>query len=106
MNFLQGTLDILILTALAKGPLHGYDVVEWIRATTDETLAANETEEDDSEFALVDERRAIFCARVDPRTSCGPGSPVRLSVDPRRFHYFDPQTGLAITSQPAPVATA
>jgi multiple sugar transport system ATP-binding protein len=73
---------------------------------TDETLAANETEEDDSEFALVDERRAVFCARVDPRTSCGPGSPVRLSVDARRFHFFDPQTGLAITPQPAPVATA
>ena len=73
---------------------------------TDETLAANETEEDHSEFALVDERRAIFCARVDPRTSCGPGSPVRLAVDPRRFHFFDPQTGLAIMPEPAPVATA
>ena len=34
MNFLQGTLDVLILTALAGPPLHGYDVVEWIRATT------------------------------------------------------------------------
>jgi multiple sugar transport system ATP-binding protein len=73
---------------------------------TDETLAANETEEDHSEFGLVDERRAVFCARVDPRTSCGPGSPIRLSVDPRRFHFFDPQTGLAITPEPAPVATA
>jgi multiple sugar transport system ATP-binding protein len=73
---------------------------------TDETLAANETEEDHSEFARVDERRAVFCARVDPRTSCGPGSPVRLSVDARRFHFFDPQTGLAITPEPAPVATA
>ena len=72
---------------------------------TDETLAANETEEDHGDFALVDERRAVFCARVDPRTSCGPGSPVRLSVDPRRFHFFDPQTGLAIVPEPAPVAT-
>ena len=34
MNFLQGTLDVLILTALADSPLHGYDVVEWIRTTT------------------------------------------------------------------------
>jgi transcriptional regulator len=38
MNFLQGTLDILILTALSKAPLHGYDVVDWIRRTTNETL--------------------------------------------------------------------
>jgi multiple sugar transport system ATP-binding protein len=73
---------------------------------TDETLAASETEEDHSAFALVDERRAVFCARVDPRTSCGPGSPVRLSVDSRRFHFFDPQTGLAIARKPTPVATA
>jgi len=38
LNFLQGTLDILILTALSRGPQHGYDVVEWIRTTTDGTL--------------------------------------------------------------------
>jgi len=34
MNFLQGTLDILILRALANGRLHGYDVVAWIREST------------------------------------------------------------------------
>ena len=34
MNFLQGTLDILILRALAHGRLHGYDVVAWIREST------------------------------------------------------------------------
>ena len=38
MNFLQGTLDVLILTALDGSRLHGYDVVEWIRATTDGSL--------------------------------------------------------------------
>ena len=38
MNFLQGTLDVLILMALSKAPLHGYDVVEWIRLTTKDTL--------------------------------------------------------------------
>lgn len=38
MNFLQGTLDILILTSLSHGPLHGYDVVEWIRTATDDAL--------------------------------------------------------------------
>ena len=38
MNFMQGTLDVLILTALADSPRHGYDVVEWIRRETDDTL--------------------------------------------------------------------
>lgn len=39
MNFLQGTLDILILSALTRGPLHGYDVVAWIRQTSGGVLA-------------------------------------------------------------------
>ena len=38
MNFLQGTLDVLILTALADGPRHGYDVVDWIRGVSDGAL--------------------------------------------------------------------
>ena len=38
MNFLLGTLDVLILTALANAPRHGYDVVEWIRSGTQGAL--------------------------------------------------------------------
>lgn len=38
MNFLQGTVDVLLLTALSAGPRHGYDIVEWIRRETDGTL--------------------------------------------------------------------
>ena len=51
---------------------------------------------------LLEENRAVFCARVDARTRARPGARVRLSVDPRRFHFFDPETGLAIgASKPA-----
>src|SRR5262245_29604193 len=38
MNFMQGTLDRPMLTALAGSPLHGCDVVEWIRAATNGVL--------------------------------------------------------------------
>jgi len=38
MNLVKGTLDVLILNALADGPLHGYEVVAWIRAVTEERL--------------------------------------------------------------------
>jgi PadR family transcriptional regulator, regulatory protein PadR len=38
MNFLQGTLDVLILHVLSSGPRHGYDVVEWIRQVTDDEV--------------------------------------------------------------------
>lgn len=38
MSLLQGTLDVLVLQALADEPGHGYGVAEWIRRTTDGTL--------------------------------------------------------------------
>jgi len=45
---------------------------------------------------LLEENRAVFCARVDARSQARPGSRVRLSLDPKRFHFFDPLTGLAV----------
>jgi transcriptional regulator len=38
LPLLQGTLDILVLKALAAEPLHGYAVARWIRETTDDVL--------------------------------------------------------------------
>ena len=38
LNLLQGTLDVLVLKALAFGPRHGYAVARWIRDVTDGTL--------------------------------------------------------------------
>ena len=39
---LQGTLDMLVLKALARGPLHGYDVAEHILAWSGEVLRVEE----------------------------------------------------------------
>jgi multiple sugar transport system ATP-binding protein len=64
---------------------------------TEETRAAADTAGDDEAFALIsDGRRAVFCARVDARTRARPGSSLRLSLDPSRFHYFDPENGLTL----------
>lgn len=38
MNLLQGTLDVLVLKALAHETRHGYGVAEWVHRTTDGTL--------------------------------------------------------------------
>ena len=38
LKLLQGTLDILVLKALASGPRHGYGVARWIRHTSDDAL--------------------------------------------------------------------
>ena len=42
LNLIQGTLDILVLKALTRGPLHGYAVARWIRDTTDDALQIEE----------------------------------------------------------------
>jgi transcriptional regulator len=42
MNLLQGTLDLLVLKAIAGGPRHGYEVARWVRDTTDGALQVDD----------------------------------------------------------------
>jgi transcriptional regulator len=42
LQLLQGTLDVLVLKALAAGPRHGYAVARWIHEATDEELAVED----------------------------------------------------------------
>jgi multiple sugar transport system ATP-binding protein len=67
----------------------------------DETIAAASEEGDEDIPFMTEDRRAVFCARVDARTRCVPGGSIRLSVDPSRFHYFDPETGVALEPERA-----
>jgi multiple sugar transport system ATP-binding protein len=53
------------------------------------------------EEALLPADRAMFTARVAPETTARPGRPLRLAVNPARFHFFDPATGLRLDSTPA-----
>jgi len=78
------------------------------RVASVEALAAiTEEAEEEAEFAPLgaEEGRAIFCARVDARSSVKPGELIRLSCDPGRFHYFDLATGEAVGSE-RPVRSA
>ena len=38
LDLLQGTLDVLVLKTLARGPLHGYAIARWIKDHSDGTL--------------------------------------------------------------------
>jgi PadR family transcriptional regulator PadR len=42
VDLLQGTLDVLVLRALANGPRHGYAVSRWIHERTDATLRVDD----------------------------------------------------------------
>ncbi len=41
-GLLRGTLDLLVLKALAWGPRHGYAIAEWVKAVTDGDLLVEE----------------------------------------------------------------
>ncbi|HVH50845.1 MAG TPA: sn-glycerol-3-phosphate ABC transporter ATP-binding protein UgpC [Gaiellaceae bacterium] len=55
---------------------------------------------DDETLLPVD--RVTFTARVDPQTSARPGRPLRLAIDPSRFHFFDPATGARLEHAATP----
>jgi transcriptional regulator len=42
LELLRGTLDLLILKALAREPLHGYGVIRWIEEATGQALEIEE----------------------------------------------------------------
>jgi multiple sugar transport system ATP-binding protein len=45
------------------------------------------------EAALLQESKALFSARVDPRIAARVGEPLELSLDPSRLYFFDPESG-------------
>src|SRR5688572_2250078 len=42
IDFLKGTLDLLVLRTLSWGPAHGYGIARWIEQCTDDTLSVEE----------------------------------------------------------------
>ncbi len=52
-----------------------------------------ELRRDEDEETLLARHGAKFTARVDVATRARPGGPLRLSVDPAGFHYFERETG-------------
>src|ERR1700756_4751376 len=41
-DFLPGTLELMILTALRRGPMHGYAINEWIETRSAGAIAVDE----------------------------------------------------------------
>jgi multiple sugar transport system ATP-binding protein len=84
------------------------DVVEELGSDThlffhvDAPPMTAEVLESASEEGLLVTDRALFTARVDPRTQAAVGRSIELAVDPDRFHYFDPESGARLGTEPAP----
>jgi multiple sugar transport system ATP-binding protein len=60
------------------------------------TEAGGEGEDD---ATLLAEEKALFSARVDPRTPAHVGEPLTLAVDANRFHFFDRETGASLLDE-------
>ncbi len=56
------------------------------------------------EATLLQESKALFSARIDPRVRGAVGEPLELALDPSRLHFFDPDTGLTLLPDDTPVA--
>ena len=66
------------------------------RVTADAVRAASD--EGDDEGKLFADDRAVFTAVLDARHASASGAEVELAVDPRRLHFFDPATSLALSA--------
>jgi multiple sugar transport system ATP-binding protein len=75
---------------------------------TEDTIAAASDEGGIDTIPLIADaqERSRFCARVDSRSTSRPGGMIRLSLNPDRFHFFDPETGLAIAARDTAAAGA
>jgi len=66
------------------------------RISAEAVRAATETGEDDEGKLFADDQHAAFTACLDARRAVAPGAQIDLAVDHKRFHFFDPGTGLAL----------
>jgi multiple sugar transport system ATP-binding protein len=81
-------VDVTVVEELGSDT-HVIFPVDAPRVDTDELREATAGEE----ATLLAEDRAIFNARVDPRSAASGGRRLRLAVDPGRFYFFNPATG-------------
>jgi multiple sugar transport system ATP-binding protein len=66
------------------------------RVDTEATRAAVDAQSSDDAL-LVPENRATFTARLPAGTPVTVGEPMSLAVNPDRLHFFDPETGVALS---------
>jgi len=77
------------------------------RVASEHTRAAEEDDvENEPLVSLAEsEGKSPFTAEVDPRTHARIHEQVRLTLDPERFHFFDPATAEAIPTAATARAT-
>ena len=66
------------------------------RVSAEAVRAATEAADEEEGKLFADDQRAVFTACLDARRALSAGQEVELAIDHKRFHCFDPATGLAL----------
>jgi len=84
----------------------GSDVYVFFESEADAVVVedALSDQEDDDGTLLVERERALFAARVDPRTTARVGDVIKLTVEPSRLYFFSPDTGESLLGRAVAVA--
>ena len=82
-------------------------VIFWVDAppvATDDTGTGDD--EDEQAQLLADDQRSLFTASVDAHSRATAGGGLELAIDPRAFHFFDPETGESLRAPDKELAGA
>jgi len=94
-TFAPPDLPALDVTVVVLEEL-GSDAHVFFRVEATRVAVENLEGEADDGVDLVTDHGSLLNARVDPRTTARVGSSLRLTVDPARFHFFDPESGASL----------
>jgi multiple sugar transport system ATP-binding protein len=89
------TVDVELIEALGN-ELQVHFLIDAVRAESQETKAATETEELAGLPIQGGGTKTTGVARISPRSALHAGSRATLHVDTDQLHFFDPATGSAI----------
>jgi multiple sugar transport system ATP-binding protein len=83
---------------------HVFFSVNAEQVVVEDALADNA--EDEASLLAEERDRALFAARVDPRTKANVGDTLRLAVDPSRLYFFSLETGESLLNGASAPAAA
>ena len=86
-------VEITLLEQLGSDSyIHFYKNIKPVQTEAIEEILADEGED-----ISVLGTETKFIARINPNATVEEGQKIKLKIDPTKLHYFDPETGLAIT---------
>ena len=86
-------VEITLLEQLGSDSyIHFYKDIKPVQTEAIEEILADEGED-----ISVLGTETKFIARINPNATVEEGQKINLKIDPTKLHYFDPETGLAIT---------